>query len=341
MNKNSRILITGGTGFVGSYVIRNLVKEGFTDLTGLCRPTSSFDLLTNVHDKVKWINSGFEDHFGLAEIMSQTDIVIHIAGLVSFDKRDRNQMQMANIDNTKVLVDLAVINEIKQFIHISSVSALGWGIKGEEISEKTEWIDADDYSYYAESKQLGEREVWRGIAEGLNAVILCPSMVLGAGYWPEGPISIFNTIWKGLSFYPLGDTGIIDVRDLSEIIVQMIGLQNSEKRYIVNGHNVSHKRLLEMIAKSLSRNLPSRKLNPIFSKFISISEYILSKIQRRKSLITSETLAIAHFPFRYSNDLISNLLNYEFRPLEQTIDETAAAFIKSKELRTDISLFAV
>ena len=87
--------------------------------------------------------------------------------------------------------------EFKRFCHISSIAALGKTQDGSEITEDTYWIPSKRKSGYSLSKFFSEMEVWRGIEEGLDAVIVNPSIIMGPGNWEIGSPKLFQSIWKG------------------------------------------------------------------------------------------------------------------------------------------------
>ena len=168
-----KVLVTGGTGFLGAYIIQNLVASGAT-VSALRRASNPpFFLSPSIKDKVKWIQGDVLDVVSLSEAMEDLDSVIHCAAIVSFSSKDRHQMYKVNIEGTANVVNAAIENNIKRFVHISSVAALGRKINSELVSEDRKWEEDKMNTNYAISKHKAELEVWRGFAEGLEGDRYC------------------------------------------------------------------------------------------------------------------------------------------------------------------------
>jgi len=181
MNKNAKILVTGGSGFIGSYLLRKLVRSGFTDLHAIHVPDDPLDLVTDIKSKVKWYVADITDNVTLHDVFLNVHTVIHCAGIISFWPKEYKEMYRVNVNGSATIVNLCLEHQVECLIHLSSIEALGKEEDGSIISEKTEWKEDTDHTQYAVTKYLGELEVWRGIAEGLNVVIYNPALVLGTG----------------------------------------------------------------------------------------------------------------------------------------------------------------
>ena len=131
-----KVLVTGGTGFIGAYIIKELVERGYTVRAIRRSNKLPFFISTDILNKVEWVNSDVLDVISLNESMQGADAVIHSAALVSFDKRERKQMYNTNVDGTANVVNLSLENGIKKLIHISSISALGRTATGVKVNEE-------------------------------------------------------------------------------------------------------------------------------------------------------------------------------------------------------------
>ena len=151
--------------------------------------------------------------------------------------------------------------QIKKLIHFSSVSALGKNKDKTLNSESTKWEDGPQNSNYGESKMLGEREVWRGIAEGLSAIIFNPSVVLGIGNGKTGSSVILPLMARGPKKYLEGATGFVDVIDVARLTLEALKSDIIGERYIINGHNKSFQSLMIDIATQLNVNPPIAPLS--------------------------------------------------------------------------------
>ncbi|MBK8704119.1 MAG: NAD-dependent epimerase/dehydratase family protein [Saprospiraceae bacterium] len=186
-NATPDILVTGGTGFIGSYLLRYLVQNGYTRIRALRRPNSKMDMVAEIQDKIEWVECDLLDVLGLEEAMEGIRYVYHCAALVSMNRRDAQRLIEVNREGTANMVNWSLEKGVEKFLHVSSIAAIGHNKHAEFIDENCHWERSGKLSYYALSKYQAEQEVWRGVAEGLNAVVVNPSVVLGSGRWKEGP----------------------------------------------------------------------------------------------------------------------------------------------------------
>jgi dihydroflavonol-4-reductase len=245
------ILVTGGTGMLGAHLLYKLTKSNSkiratkrksSDLSMVERIFSYFDNdYKSLFEKIEWMEADILDPESILTVMKDVDFVYHSAAMVSFDPSDYDKLLHVNIKGTKNVVNAALEHGVKKFCHVSSTSALGDAINGESITEETFRNPKMKHSGYSISKYLSELEVWRGITEGLNAVIVNPSVVLGAGNWETGSPSIFSAVNDGMRFYTEGSMGYVDVVDVVEIMIRLMESEISGERYIVSAENISFK----------------------------------------------------------------------------------------------------
>ncbi|MFT6321932.1 MAG: nucleoside-diphosphate-sugar epimerase [Granulosicoccus sp.] len=331
MEVNKKILVTGGTGFLGSYLLRYLVQKGYNNIFAIRRATSKMDLVRPIEDKIQWVECDILDVKGLEKVMVGVEQVYHSAAMVSFEAKHRKRMHQVNIQGTANVVNLALENNIEKLVHVSSIAALGRRKRLKEITEKTKWEKSKFNSEYAVSKYLSEQEVWRGMAEGLRACIINPAIILGAGFWDEGSASFFSKMNKGNKFYGLGSTGFVDVRDVSRLMIEMMESEMVGEKVIANGENVSYRKVFEMIADSINKKRPSIALNPILGAFAWRAEWLRSKITGSSALVTKETVENSFRTWIYQNQKSIDTFNFKYTPIEQTIQETGELFLEATQ----------
>ncbi len=328
--KADKILITGGTGFIGSYIIRYLIHEGYINLMGLHRGASSFDLLGVAKEKVLWVQGDITDPLGMDDIISRADVVIHTAAVVSFDDRDSESMISANRDGTANLINAALRQSIKKFIHISSVAALGKPLPGKLIDEKTEWVESKNNSPYSLSKRASELEVWRGHAEGLNVSILNPSVVLGAGHWDRTSSKIIGNMYRGQKLYPKGGNGFVDVRDVAKAVLRLIANDHNGNRYVLNGANLKFKKLMDQMADHYNIPKPKKQISdwmiPISWRLFKV----ISFITRRPTVYAKHTVISTSKIWKYNARKSVEELGLTYIPIEQTLTESCEAYLESR-----------
>ncbi len=330
MSKAKKIFVTGGTGFLGSYLIRYLLKAGH-QVRALKRATSKMDLVAPVADQVEWIEGDLSDTPLLEDALQDIQQIYHCAAMVSFDPKDIEEMIFVNVEGTANLVNVALETNPEKLVHISSIAAIGRTKEHKHISEKTKWQRSKLNSYYAISKYQAEQEVWRGVAEGLNAAIINPSVILGSGFWEVGSGKFFTNIWEGLKYYPPGTTGFVDVRDVAKLAIQLMSSDILAQRFIANGENLKYETILAEIAKGLGKTPPSMKATPFLSAIAWRLAWLKSKITGKKPLLTRATAKLAGSTYFYDNKASLESFDFKYTPIQQTIQETAEQFLLAKK----------
>lgn len=263
------------------------------------------------------------DVIALEDVMTGVTHVYHCAGLVSFQRTDAQRLYKINVEGTANVVNAALHAGVKKMLHVSSVAALGRIREGEAIHEKMNWTPETSNSKYGESKYLGEMEVWRGIAEGMDAVVVNPTIILGSGHWDNGSTAIFKSVYNEFPWYTNGTTGFVDVRDVVSIMIALMQAPITAERFIISAHNTSYRKLFDMIADAFQKRRPYKEVTPFLAKLVSNLEAIKSSITGKKPLITKETAATAQAKVVFDNSKLFRFLpGFSYLPLQQTITHT-------------------
>ncbi len=328
--KNKKILITGATGFLGSYLTRYLFQNGYTNIIALKRARSRMDMVSDIVDKVTWIEGDILDVPFLEDILRgyQIEQIYHCAAVVSFDPRDREEMYQINVTGTENIVNLALEYGIKKLIHVSSIAAIGRDEKHPHVSEQSKWQRSPLNSHYAISKFQAEQEVWRGVAEGLTAAIVNPTIIMGSQVWEQGTGRLFQQVWDGLRFYTEGVTGYVDVRDVVRFMVQLMESPTDNQRFILNGENISFKNMFEQIAQVLNKKPATIHVTPFIRQIAWRVEWLKSRLTGKRPLITQETARTAGKTFYFHSDKSLKVFpNFAYTPIAQTIQQTGEQFL--------------
>lgn len=321
------ILVTGGTGLVGSHLLEQLISSG-KKVRAIRRKSSQNIFSENFSEKIEWVEGDVLDITSLKDAMQGVEQVYHCAGVVSFSPNEKNNIMKVNVDGTANMVNIALENKIKKMVQVSSMAALGRTEHQQLIDENTQWEESKLNSNYAISKRLGEMEMWRGMTEGLNGVIVNPSVILGAGDWANGALRFFGRVKKGMPFYSTHTTGFVDVRDVAKTMIALMESNISNERFIITAENWSYQQLFNEIADNFGMKRPSVKISPLLSSLAWRLEKIRKMITGGTPLVTRETARTVLNSFLYSNAKIKNALNYEFIPMKQTIKETCEQFLQ-------------
>lgn len=324
------VLVTGGTGFLGAYIIKHLVEKGYP-VRAIKRASSNipFYLPASVADKVEWVEADILGVMELDDAMKNISAVIHSAAKVSFYKKDKECLYETNVEGTANVVNIALENNIQRFVHISSVAALGRTKTGEKVNEEKQWKDSRINTHYSISKHKGEMEVWRGIAEGLSGVILNPSTLLGYGDWNSSSSAIFKSVYKEFPYYTEGVNGFVGVEDVASAAVALMESDISGQRYIVNGGNYSFKQIFDLIAEGFNKRKPWRSATPFMGEIAWRAEAIKGFFTRVKPLLTKETAKIAHSKTYFDNaKILAALPGFQFTPLEAALKRACELYLK-------------
>ncbi len=324
--KDATILVTGGTGFIGSYLIRLLVARGYS-VRALRRANSSMDLVQDVAGQVEWVEADVTDLPALEDAFKGVTHVCHCAAIVSFHPRDVRQMMLTNVSGTANIVNLSLDFGVQKLVHVSSIAAFGRAKERPNLDENAKWVESNGNSRYAISKHLSEQEVWRGHAEGLPVAIVNPSVVLGSGFWDIGPARMFKQVYQGLKFWSVGSTGVVDVRDVAQFMLLLLERDISGERYILNAQNIPFRDLFFGVADALGVKRPPFKVTPWLAEVAWRVEWLKEKLLGIEPVVTRESARASVSGFYYANAKSLAVPGFAYRPLEQTIRETAAQLL--------------
>jgi dihydroflavonol-4-reductase len=321
------ILVTGATGFLGSEVARQLALQG-GPIRCTKRSTSKIPSLLTPFDKnIEWVEADLMDVFALENALDGVTQVYNCAAWVSLRQADKEPMIQTNVTGTGNLVNICTRNNIR-LVHVSSVAAIGEAKPGELTTEKHHLDQANETDGYAISKLESEMEVWRGIAEGLDAVIVNPSIIIGPNAGTEGSGALFETVRKGLKFYTNGSMGFVDVEDVAKCMIALMNSNIHAERFIISAENQPYKELTAEIAQGFGIKPPAALAKPwmmglawrgaAFAAFITRGAPSLDKVAAQAATVVKN----------FDNSKIKKATGIEFKPLSASIKEVCAALLR-------------
>jgi len=282
---------------------------------------------------IEWVDGDVLDVFSLEDAMKDVEQVYHNAAVVSFSPGDRDIMKKVNVEGTANVVNTAISQGVKKLCHLSSIAALGRANQDGTTDEGTDWVTSKQNSYYAVSKYNGEREVWRASVEGLDVVILLPSVILGMADINNGSMQLFNTILKGLPFYTPGTNGFVDVRDVAKAQIILMESDIVNEKFVVSAENLSYKEVLGMIADGLGKRRPYIKVNKSMVMLSWNFFKIKSLISGKSPIITKETAGTAMRAYNYSSKKLIDVSEIKFRSIKDTILDLCEVFRENNFFR--------
>ncbi len=315
-----RILVTGGSGLLGSYLLRWFKKKGYDKLTATYQSTSAA-IPTDLKDGIEWRRSSLPDKPDAFELMSDKDWVIHSAGLISYFKEDKYKLLEVNKEGTGHIVNACLAHQVEHLIYIGSIGSLGKESNNVVLNESNGWLQNQYSTSYGLSKYFGELEAWRGASEGLNVSVILPSVILGTGNWQRSSLKLIDLVANGSPFYPGGQTGYVDVRDVAEFAGILLERSLSGDRWILNGANLTYGELYQRIADQLN----------IKKKFQEAPEWqarimLLASNLKSGRFSVPDILNQVYGTFYYDASKSQTVEGFKYTPIDQTIREVALAF---------------
>lgn len=313
-----QILVTGAAGLVGKELVKQLLNNGYF-VTAIYHSTP----VNLTHSNLRIIQCDILDAVLLEEVMQGITHVYHCAAMVSFVPKQIHRLFKINVEGTANIVNACVATNVQKLVHVSSVAALGRIRNGEVVTEEINWTEESSNSVYAKSKYLGELEVWRGIGEGLQAVIVNPSIILGGDNWENGSSALFKSAYNEFKWYTEGISGFVDVRDVARAMILLMNSKISGQRFILSSENLSYKEIFSLMAKSFGKKPPPNKVTPLMAEVIWRLEAIKGAITGKERLLTKETARTALATVHYDHSKILNALPaFQFTTIAEAIDYT-------------------
>lgn len=322
---NKSVFVTGATGFLGSNIVCELLKEGrkvgvsYRNKDSLKKLDSKL-ATQNINAQYDSYELDLECREEVVEVLKGYDVVINAAADVDMTSNKKDYI-LKNVYLTRSVVWSAVKADIKRFIHISSIATLG-SVRENEfvIDEKCELVSLNGKSGYSKSKFYSENEVFRAFYTGLNGVIINPSVIIGYDRNSKSSARIIELLSKKSYYYSDAVTGYVGVSDVAKIAVKMVDSDIVGERFIVSSENLSYKELMTMSAKSLGLLPPTKQLP------VSLLKYIKGVIRFLESIgvhigISSSMVGCLISKKYYNGEKISTVLKFKYTPIAESIDE--------------------
>lgn len=330
------ILVTGGTGLIGSHLLHDLVKKD-EHVRALRRKKSNIEEVKKIFSyysenaaelfsKIEWAEGDLLDVSSLEEAMKNVTHIYHCGAFVSMNPKHGKKMIYTNVTGTANIVNVALENKIQKFIYVSSVAALG--IENEkDITEETHWNEKTNFSAYAISKYLSENEVWRASQEGLNMAIVNPAIVIGPGNWRRSSGHIFKGANMGIRWYTNGGIAYVDVRDVVKSMRALMQSEIKNERFIVSSENISFKNFTSLVHESIHKPIPNKKARKFILEFVWRLDKLRSVLTGSSHILTKEIARYATINLSYSNAKIKKALGLDFIPVSESVKQTAKHFL--------------
>jgi nucleoside-diphosphate-sugar epimerase len=321
------VFVTGGSGLVGSFLIPALIARGLS-VRALYRKQIP---AIQASQAVDWVEGDLRDTTLLKASLENVTHVFHCAGLVSYAPQDEEALLQVNVEGTAAVVDACLQWPGVRLCQVSSVAALGGASASKDqslphngpqlLDEQSKWDLGAVHGAYATSKYLAELEVWRGISEGLRAVIVNPSVILGPADWTRSSTRLFRYAWQQHLFYTDGSINVVDVRDVVEVMLHLtLNMEVSGERYVLNGGTLPLQDFLTRAATCFGKKPPTIAVPDWAAETIWRLEHVRAVLTGARPLITKDTARAGRQPIVYVADKVQRATGQTFRPLNETIE---------------------
>jgi len=336
------ILVTGGTGLLGVHLLMHLCEKEDLLIKATYRTNAkkkeakqvflNYNPYSDAAKKwhqIIWVKADINNIPSLEIAFKGVSQVYHCAGYVTFNRKKFNLLKKVNIEGTANMVNLALVNNVSKFCHVSSIATLNANTGSNTLNENSPWNTEANNSSYAISKFGGEMEVWRGIQEGLNAVIINPGVIIGSGFFTKASSKLFTTVNKGIPFYTPGGTGYVSVTDCVQIMHNLMINNAFNERFILVGTNTTHKKVIDLIAQHLQVKAPKKQIKKTWVNLIAKTEAALSCISTYTPNIDLDIINSLFENSIYENTKIKNALNWHFEDLTTTVKRVSTDYQSS------------
>jgi len=333
------ILVTGGTGLVGSHLLFKLVSSN-ENVRAIYRREKTLERVKHVFsyfsvdaehlfNKIEWVEADINNIPKLQNAFKDVTHVYHCAAFVSFEPDKYLTLRKININGTANIVNLCITNAVEKLCYVSSIAAVGHHNNPEKlINENTAWNPEEDNNVYAITKYGAEIEVWRGTQEGIDAVILNPGIILGAGFWNSGGSgNLFSRIHKGMRYYVNGFTGYVDVWDVVNAMYQLMKSDIKNESFISVSENLSFKSFQTKTANALHVKPPTKEVKPWLISIVWRLDWLQFKLFGKRRLLSKQSAKSVLSITKYDNSKLKKTLDFEFKPIDESIKEVSQLYL--------------
>ncbi len=338
------ILVTGGTGLVGSHVLFKLVSSN-KPVRAIYRRAHKLESVKKVfgyytqdvdtlYNSIEWVEANINDIPALNIAFKGITQVYHCAAFISFEPDKYHELRKVNIKGTANIVNLCISNAIEKLCYVSSIAAIGHEPHPDTlITETTEWNPEQDNSVYAITKYGAEMEVWRGTQEGINAVIVNPGIILGPGFWKGGGSgSLFRQIYKGLKYHPKGSSAYVDVWDVVTTMIELMESDIINERYIIISENLTFKAFQHKVAKMFNVKPSSKEASPLLLALVWRLDWLTHKLTGKRRKLSKQLAKSISVKTVYDNSKIKQDLNFEFKPIDNAIAQVVTYYLDDSSI---------
>jgi dihydroflavonol-4-reductase len=327
-----RLLITGATGFAGNAlldVLPGAVPAARLRLFVLPGDPGLPRVLSRGIPGLEIVEGNITDQPAVASAMKGATHVIHLAGLISYWRKDRDRLMLVNRDGARIVAEAAAREKVLRLVHVSSVGAIGFHPDGRLADESTPFNWPDSFPYMT-TKHAGQQAVEEAARHGgLKAIILNPASLMGPG--DPDPASAHNQLYRSIAGGPLfgcfsGGLAVTDVRDLAALIVKALTKGRPGEKYLAVGSNATYVDVVRSIGRCFGRPVFPFRVPPFLLTAAGGLMELVSAVTGRRPLLTAAYGKLSGWHAYYSNARSTAAFEHTYMPLSRTIADGCAFY---------------
>jgi dihydroflavonol-4-reductase len=321
------IVVTGATGHIGNVLVRRLVEEG-KDVRALVPPFEDASPIEGLPVEVR--QGDVRDLDSLVEAFQGADVVYHLAGMISIMPGEDPRLYQVNVLGTKNVVEACMRTGVRRLVYVSSIHALKEPPKGTVVDESCPFDPDSVLGYYARTKALATLEVLKGVESGLDAVVVCPTGVVGPYDYRISEVGamILRFLKRKLAAYVEGAYDFVDVRDVAEGLLLASEYGQRGETYILSGEQITVREMLEVLEKASGVRAPSLKIPKSISRTVGKLAQIYHRLTRTTPIFTSYSIEVLDSNSLVSHEKASRELGFAPRPVRESIADAVGWFRK-------------
>ncbi len=314
-----RNLVTGGSGFIGHQIVKQLVERGETvRVLDIQQPQ-------DLPGAIEFVQGSITDQAIVSKVTQNIDAVFHVAANAFLWARNKHVFENVNHQGTKNIVQGALNAGVQRLVHTSSLTISVGTATSRRLHKVDETVQpplSDLLGPYPRSKWLAEAAVRQGVGSGLDAVIVIPTLPIGPGdHNLTGPTRMILDYLSGKTPAFLETRmNFVDVRDLAAAHIAARDQGTSGERYFACGDNMWLSQFLESLSDVSARSMPQTRVPFWLAHTVAlVDEWIADTFSRKPPTAPLTGVRLAGYPIDFDNTKASNELGFRYRPLKDSL----------------------
>jgi dihydroflavonol-4-reductase len=310
-----RVLVTGGTGFLGGRVVEQLRAEGH-EVAVLVRPGRPTGMLA---PDVEILPGDLLDEPSLRRACRGAEGVVHCAVMQVFWSRLNGQQRQTIVEGTAALLRATHAAKVRRFVHVSSIATIGVSRDGSLLDETSRWMGTDLGIYYVTCKREAEERALAAARGGVPVVVVNPGAMMGPRSATSLPWHLRRMAYGRARWAPHGGSSFLDVEDAARSVVAALLRGRVGERYILGGHNLTWIQLHEAVARYVGRKIRVLTIPRIVRHGLVAGTTMLDAVRLSRPPYTPEFFRLWGWYAYMDSSKAARELDHSVRPIEDTL----------------------